>query len=107
MQKYQCLVCGREMVLHHKIIFMDYSCNTEDDHHFSWRIKDNSLAKLRVRFMSKDEQLYLKIHYDDKCSEVWSRSKPNNRIKINQIVVPDFMDLDKLKNKIRMLLVFS
>ena len=95
------------MVLHHKIAFMDYSCSTEDDHHFSWRIKDNSLAKLRIHLINKEEHLYLKVHYDEKYSEVWSRNRSTNRIKINQIVVPDFMDIDRLKSKIRMLLAFS
>lgn len=91
----------------HRIAFVDYYCNGQDDHHFSWRIKDNSLLKLRIRFEDKKERLCLKIHYDEKYSEVWTKSKSTNRIRINQIVVPDFMDIERLKNKIRTLLVFA
>ncbi len=107
MQKYQCLVCNKDMMMAHRIAFVDYYCNGQDDHHFSWRIKNDQLLKLRIRFESKGERLCLKVHYDEKYSEVWSKAKTSNRIRINQIVVPDFMDIEKLKNKIRMMLVFS
>jgi len=95
------------MEMYHRIAFIDYSCSHHDDHHFSWRIKDNTLAKLRIRFGQGREQLCLKVHYDEGYSEVWSKTKPNNRIRINQIIVPNFEEVDKLKNKIRTLLVFG
>ena len=107
MQNFDCLVCNKQMEMHHKIIFVDYSCNHSDDHHFSWRIKDNTLAKLRIRFQENNERLCMKIHYDEGYTEVWSKAKSTNRIRINQIVVPNFEDIEKLKNKIRTLLVFG
>lgn len=111
MQKYQCFVCGEEMEMHHKIAYMDYTCNKNDEHQLSIRIVHNmmmdtkTLTKLRLAFYK--ERLHLKIHYDQKYTEVWAKANSPNRIKINQIVVPDFTDLAKLKNKIRMLLVFG
>ncbi len=105
MQNFDCLVCNKPMEMHHKIIYVDYSCSRSDDHHFSWRIKDNTLAKLRIRFES--EGLCLKVHYDEKYSEAWASDKPDNKLRINQIVVPNFEDIEKLKNKIRTLLVFG
>ena len=117
MQKYQCLVCNKDMVMHHKIAYEDHTCNQDSDHQLSLRIvqedwmdgsikmRTPKLSKLRLAFYK--ERLHLKIHYDNKYSEVWAKANSPNRIKINQIVVPDFTDLAKLKNKIRMLLVFG
>lgn len=107
MEKYQCLICNREMEISHKLMYVDYYCNKQDDHHFAWRVKDNSLAKLRIRFTDGTTKLHLKVHYDEGYSEVWTKAKSDNRLKINAIVAPDFTDLDKLKNKIRTLLVFG
>ncbi len=111
MQKYQCLVCGQDMKMNHKLAYIDYVCNDSRDHQLSMRIVQNimmdtrTLAKLRIAFYK--ERLHLKVHYDEKYTEVWAKANSARRIRINQIVVPDFMDLDKLKNRIRMLLVFS
>jgi hypothetical protein len=107
MQKYECLVCRKEMDVHNKIMYIDHTCNLNDDHHFSWRIKDNSLVKLRIRLSSNGERLCLKIHYDEGYSEVWSKSNTTNRIRVDQIVVPNFEDIELLKNKIRTILVFA
>lgn len=117
MQKYQCLVCNADMVMHHKISYEDHTCSQSNDHQLSLRIiqedwldgsinmRTPRLIKLRLAFHK--ERLHLKVHYDQKYTEVWAKVNSPNRIKINQIVVPDFMDLAKLKNKIRTLLVFG
>lgn len=106
LEKYQCLVCGKEMELHHKISYIDHSCGKQDDHHFSWRLVEGNMVKLRIRFQTGKERLCLKIHYDEKYSEVWTGGK-SERIRINQIIIPNFEDIEALKNKIRMCLVFS
>ncbi len=96
------------MAVHHKISFIDHSCNhNPDDHHFSWRIKNGNLAKLRIRFGMGTRRLCLKIHYDEGYSEVWSKASTTNRLRINQIIIPKFEDIELLKNKIRTLLVFA
>lgn len=111
MENYQCLVCGNDMELHHQIAYLDYSCNKHPDHRLTMRVVHNvmmdtkSLAKLRVAF--DKERLHLKIHYDQKYSEIWAKNNTGQRIKINHIIVPDFTDIEKLKDKIRTLLVFS
>jgi hypothetical protein len=111
MEIYQCYVCGQDMEKHHKIAYIDYTCNKNDDHHLSFRIVHNvmmgtkNLTKLRVAFPK--DRLHLKIHYDQGCTEVWAKSNSSNRIKINSLVFPDFEDISKLKDKIKMLLVFS
>lgn len=126
MEKLQCLVCGKEMEEHHKIAYVDYTCNDVDytsnklrgsDHQLSLRIvnefwmdgsiqmKTPRMTKLRIAFYR--EKLHLKIHYDDKYSEVWGKINSPHRLRINQIVVPNFSDIDKLKNKIKTLLVFG
>jgi predicted SAM-dependent methyltransferase len=111
MENYQCLVCNQDMEMHHKIAYIDLTCNKHPDHRLTMRIIHNvmmdtkTLAKLRIAF--DNERLHLKVHYDQKYSEVWSKNNSSHRIKINHIIAPDFTDLEKLKNKIRMLLVFS
>lgn len=117
MQKYECLVCGKEMHPHLKIAYEDHTCNSSADHQLSFRIvndfwydgsiqmKTPKMTKLRLAFYK--ERLHLKIHYDDKYSEVWAKVNSPHRIRINQIVTPDFSNIDKLKNKIKTLLVFG
>ena len=105
MEKFDCPICKRDMEMHHKIMYIDYTCNRSDSHHFSWRIKDNNLAKLRICF--NEEALCLKVHYDEKYSEAWTADKPDSKLRINQIVIPNFEDIEKLKNRIRTLLVFG
>ena len=131
MEKLQCLVCGKEMEDHHKISYIDYNCvdhkcNDIDytrnelrksDHQLTLRIayeewmdgsiqmRTPKLVKLRIAFYR--ERLHLKVHYDDKYTEVWGKVNSSHRTRINQIVVPDFSNIDKLKNKIKTLLVFG
>jgi hypothetical protein len=119
MEKLQCLVCSKEMVEHHKIAYVDYTCHepSTGGHQLSLRIvyedwmdgsiemRTPKLAKLRLAFYK--ERLHLKVHYDDKYSEVWAKVNSPHRIRINQVVSPDFSNIDKLKNKIKTLLVFG
>lgn len=105
------------MTQHHKLAYEDYVCNNDPDHQLSLRIvndfwmdgsiqmKTPRMTKLRVAFYR--ERLHLKVHYDEKYSEVWARANSPHRIRINQVVTPDFSNIDKLKNKIKTLLVFG
>lgn len=110
METLQCLVCGRDMMANNQIKYTDHYCSVAS-HLFVMRIRssDHSLAKLSIRFNKSvlpEISLCLKVHYDEGYSEVWT-TFDSLRIRINQIVVPDFSDLKKLRNKIRMLLVFA
>jgi hypothetical protein len=107
MEKYCCLICQREMDVLPKALYTDYHCRDQSDHHFAWRIRDNRMTKLRIRLTTPEENLYLKVHYDENYSEVWAHNRLTQRIRVDQIIVPDFGDMDKLKNKIRTILTFS
>src|SRR5271168_1224571 len=104
MEKFVCLVCNRDMVsrnsLNVKSPYTDVHCNQED-HHLSWRYDDNNITKMRIRFQDEKERLVLKIHYDAGYSEVWSKRQTNNdgKVRLDQIVLLNFEDIDKLKNK--------
>ena len=106
---YNCKICGREMEKSKmsRTGYLDRSCKSQDDHHFSYRTRDDDIIKMRIRLLDGNISLRLKIHYDLNYSEAWTVAGSNNRIHINSIVVPDFSDLDKLKNKIRTMLVFG
>ena len=107
MEKYCCLICQREMDVLPGTLYTDYLCKDQDDHHFAWRIMDNKMTKLRIRLTDSDENLYLKVHYDENYSEVWVHNRLTQRIRVEQIIIPDFDDINKLKNKIRTILTFS
>lgn len=105
--KHFCLVCGNEMTMDHKIEYADYYCALRDTHHFSYRVKENRMIKLRVRLGEGRDKIQLKVHYDDGYSEIWRSSRSVNRPRINHIIAPDFTDLEKLKNKIKTYLLFA
>lgn len=86
---------------------MDYHCSVANDHHFAMRVANHNMLKLRVRFGEGEDKLVLKVHYDQGYSEVWNYSCRDNRYRIDQIIVPDFTDIEKIKNKIRTILVFG
>ena len=105
LQNFNCLVCNNLMKRKYNITYIDHSCHIWTDHHFSWRIVNDNISKLRIRFSDDNERLCLKVHYDEGYSEVWTSSN-STRLKINQIIVTNFEDIEKLKNKIRTILVF-
>jgi hypothetical protein len=106
MTTYQCLICNEDMRADHYIKYIDHSCIlVRSGHILTFRIKGHQMIKLRVFFNDGHERLGLKVHYDEGYSEVWSYSN-SKKIRINQIVIPDFMDIEKLKNRIRTCLVF-
>src|SRR5208283_5322613 len=94
-EQLNCLICGQLMTVSHHIAYIDYHCSHQNDHHLSWRIVNKNLAKLRIRFKDNNERLCLKIHYDEKYSEVWT-SLESSRFRIEQIIIPDFQDIEKL-----------
>jgi hypothetical protein len=106
MTTYQCLICNADMEIHHMIKYVDYFCpKVANGHALTIRIKDHKMIKLRVFFNDGIERLGLKVHYDEGYSEVWTYFN-SKKIRINQIVIPDFIDIEKLKNRIRTCLVF-
>lgn len=111
MEKYYCLICNSEMMLYDQLTCKDYHCREfKDDHHFAMRIRDHSMETLRVRFTEGNRRLCLKVHYSRGYSEIWDEANENssdNRYVVKQIIVPDFMDIEKIKQKIKTILVFG
>jgi hypothetical protein len=105
MQNYQYSICGKDMDFIHMIKYVDYNCYALY-HALSLRIKDDQTIKLKLRFTFSREEVFLKIHYDIGYSEVWS-DNAQQRLKINLIVPLDFSNIEKLKNKIKTLLIFA
>jgi hypothetical protein len=123
--QHYCLICSGEMHSHHHVEHSDFSCAQKEDHHFSYRVVEENMileeggwsfsavgrfkmTKMRIRLFDEDgSALRLKMHYDKGYSEVWTVPNSPNRIKINSIVIPDFGDLPKLRNKIKTYLVFG
>lgn len=102
-----CMICDKKMEGNHNVDYSDYTCRWQEDHHLSYRVRDNMMIILRIRFSSPEGQhLRLKIHYDLKYSEVWSAPK-SKRVRIDHIIVPNFTCLEVLKNKIKTCLVFG
>lgn len=107
MEKFNCPICQSELVLENKTKSKDYSC-ISDDHFYAHRVKENTITKLKVRFVEPNgNKLYFKINYDLGISEVWTKANDNRRTTIDTIFTPDFTDINKLKSKIKTYLVFS
>jgi hypothetical protein len=112
-----CPICQREMKKEHRIKFIDYHCfPVRTNHHYSLRttiIGDK--IECKVRFGDRyGNRILLKIMYTEGYSEVWTDDRkiiddadPPPRTRINQIIDLNFDDLEKLKNKIKTMLVFG
>lgn len=118
-EKKKCPICSRQMEPDYKVKYLDYSC-LSDDHGYSIRLVENPFTKavkqtkIRIRLGRLDDKNYLlKINFDEGYSEVWSsigttsHKDVNKRLKIEKTWSPDVSDLEKLKNKIKMYLIFS
>lgn len=108
-----CLICQQKLQYRNYVpVFNDYYCNQED-HHLSYRVKedlngDYIMTKMRIRLTDENDSVVrLKIHYDLGYSEVWKLANSIDRIRIDSIVIPDFTDLAKLKNKLKTFIVFG
>jgi hypothetical protein len=114
-----CPICQREMKKEHRIKHVDYHCfPVRRSHHYALRttiVGDKIECKIRFKEANGD-RIFLKVNYKDNYSEVWGDDgddagtddvSPPPRTRIEQIVDLNFDDLDKLRNKIRTMLVFS
>lgn len=115
-----CPICRNELRVKHDIEFIDYICSRTEDHHLAFRykiIQDPEDSKqsidqvntLRLRLTETGgEEIRIKIYYGKGYSEIYGKSaSPTSRVKVNQIIDPDFNNLDALKNKIKTYLLFS
>lgn len=93
----------------------DYYCRLNDDHFYGKRIgigsvKDcsDNILNIKVRFTDEnDNDLYLSVNFDKQISEVWSEPDSKNKVQIDQMIIPDFSNIDKIKQKIKTCLTFS
>lgn len=107
-EKRFCAICNSEMEYHNNISYIDYTCAGVDRHFLIERFVENKRVKLKTRFTdSLNNKLYLKIHFDKDKMEIWTKSNDSERIYVNGSFDPDFSDVDKLKQKIKMMMLFS
>lgn len=110
-----CPICQRILTVEHKISYVDYHCHPSvKGHHYAERMKDDHHLRMKIRLtdvvMSSGPDLphmYLHIHYDDGYSEIWTNPDQLDRIRIHHVFVPDFTDLNALKNKLQTYIIFS
>ena len=113
----KCPICNKKLTTNRSFSYKnnkyskytDYECKYKEDHFFVKRINCRMTNESKVKIRLSDEtsliSYYLKINYDENTSEVWV--KDSNKITINQVFVPDYSDLTKLKEKIKTYLNFS
>ena len=89
--------------------YEDYGCQANmDGHSYIYRIVDGTLTYLKVRLNDESgAPLFLRVLYDQDIAEVWSKSGFGKKINIGKAFVPDFSDLDRLKNKIKLYMLLS
>lgn len=104
-----CPFCKKELKREHMIAYQDYHCFPSlPDHHYTARMKDDQILQIKIRLRSPNgSNLFLKLHFDDGFSEVWTKKNEGNRIKINHVFMPDFDQPEKLVRKIITYLTFS
>lgn len=115
--QHACPVCQVTLLKEDKLKYIDYYCkHSRDDHSYGVRYVRGELIKIKVRFREPNkDKLYIKFHYDLDYIEVWSVKYCSEnvdpdvpvRIPIAGTFVPDFSDVDKLKQKIKTYLIFS
>lgn len=115
--QHACPVCSATLVKEDKLKYIDYYCkHNRDDHSYGIRYVKDELTKVKVRFREPNkDKLYIKFHYDLGHMEVWGiKNHPENvdpdvpvRITIAGTFIPDFSDVEKLKQKIKTYLIFS
>ena len=108
--KHICPICNQSTHLdRNDKSFKDYICRTNlDEHVYMYRMIKNVMTQMKVRFTDLDgTKLYFKILYDQDRSEVWTKPNDKERINIGKAFIPDFSDIDKLKQKIKVYLLFS
>jgi len=105
-----CPICQRKLTAEdERNEITDYHCfPPPNDHHFSKRIKNDQVQKIKIRLSPDGNKLYLKINFDEGYSQVWTRpDDESSRIKINHVFEPDLSDLNALQQKLRTYLIFS
>lgn len=113
--QHNCPICQKQLRKHDMIKYIDHECRTEE-HFYGKRIIQGEMTKLKLRITEPEgEKFYIKFNYDRDLTEVWSIKIVNGyevhdkskRIPIIGTFVPDFSDLEKLKQKIKTYLLFS
>lgn len=91
-----------------KVNVKDYVCrNSVDTHFYVCRIVDEIITQLKVRFNDdKGTPLFFKILYDKKRTEIWTEVN-GNKVQLDKILTPNFSDLDKLRDKLKLYLLVS
>lgn len=107
-----CEICQRETNLSFEnTIYKEYICSVEQIPHFyCCCLVNGNILRLQVRLSEDNESsLFFRTLYDQKRSEFWTRKGDivSNRVKVDEIFIPDFSDLDKLKEKIKLYLLLS
>lgn len=103
-----CPLCHNEMICESKLLapIADYICRNKEDHWFAERVENTKIIYMKMRINENERSYYLIINYTKNIMQVWSH-KDRRRILIRHVFVPNFSNLDKLKNKIKTYLVLS
>lgn len=109
---HHCPICQRELEKDSYQERVDYHCTPpREDHHYAKRVShtdESQILKLKVRISPEDTKTFLKIHYDQGYSEVWTNPDDDeSKIRINHVMEPDLSDLKALQTKLKTYLVFS
>ena len=106
-ERHFCPICNNLMTFNKVLNYYNYGCGIHDtNHHLFYRVQNNKISKLRIRLQDGNQMLRLKVHYDENYSEVWVQ-KNVEKIIVNSIIPIDFSNLEKLKDTLRVILLFG
>jgi hypothetical protein len=105
-----CPICQIKLTYYGASDNTDYECYPPAvDHHYAERVVENKTAIIKIRLGSINDRIAIRINYNKNLTEVWRVGPPATSKKtiINHTFVPDFSDLNKLRDKIRTYVLFS
>lgn len=88
--------------------YQDYACNSHSDHHvYVCCVINDLIVREQVRLYENGIPLNINVSYEQNKTELWAGFHRGARVKIDRLFIPDFSDLDKLKEKIKFYLLVS
>lgn len=104
-----CPICKRQLEESSETNHLEYNCKPwSRDHHYAEAVKDDEVLRIKIRLTDDTSKFYLHINIKEDYSEVWTQ--PNDiggRVRINKALIPDFTNLDMIKNKLQTYLLLS
>lgn len=102
-----CPICHSSLIREDSLPeIVDLLC-CQDDHFFGQRFNKENLIILKIRLKDDDKNLFVRLNYELNSCNIWIKADQIKPITLSHIIHLDYSNIDKLKQKIKTLLLFS